>query len=701
MNEQWVADQTGVRKHIVSKVISLLHEGATIPFIARYRKEVTESLDEVKIAAIQQQVDKLSKLEKRKASILDIIKDQNKLTPDLKRTIENCYDQDLLEDIYLPYKKSRKTKADIAKANGLEQLAKLITTQRSNNIRLQAKSYLSTKVKTVDDALEGARHIIASWINENQKTRELVRQMYQRHSSVRSSVIKKKKEDAAKYQDYFDFSEAATRIPSHRYLAILRAEQEGLLRVRINIDQDRVLERLGRYYLTSKGDSADQLEMALHDALKRLLLPSLENEARKALKERADQEAIKIFSKNLRQLLLAPPLGRYPVLAIDPGFRSGCKVVVLDEFGTYLEHQTIFPHLPQTKKRESEDSINKMIHKYEIRHIAIGNGTAGRETLQFLKDMNSTCELYMVNEDGASIYSASAIARDEFPNLDLTIRGAISIGRRLMDPLSELVKIDAKSLGVGQYQHDVNQGQLQTDLDLTVSSCVNAVGINANTASPHLLQYVSGLGPALAQNIVNFRADIGGFTNRKQLLKVPRMGAKAYEQAAGFLRIKSGDEPLDDTGIHPERYETVYKIMNEQRIQINQPDIRQKLAQLKLSKYISAGLGKETLSDIIKELAKPGLDPRGRAEVVQFSDQIKSIEDVKVGMKLTGVVNNLTKFGAFVDLGIKESGLIHVSQMADRFISDPSSVLALNQTVSATVISLDVSRKRISLSLKA
>ncbi len=701
MNVKWIADQTGVREPVVSKVISLLHDGATIPFIARYRKEMTGSLDEVKIAAIKQQLEKLNKLEKRKASILDVIKDQNQLTPALKEKIEACYDPDLLEDIYLPYKKSRKTKADIAKAQGLEPLARLITAQRSDDLQQQAKRYLSADVKTTEDALEGARHIIASWINENQKTREHIRQMYQRHSRVESSVIKKKKEEAGKYRDYFDFSEAATRIPSHRLLAILRAEQEGLLRVKISIDQDRAREKLSRYYLKSRGDCATQIDIALKDALKRLLLPSLENETRKALKEKADQEAIQIFSKNLRQLLLAPPLGRYPVLAIDPGFRTGCKVVVLDEFGGYLKHQTIYPHPPQMKTREAADIIQKLIDQYKIQHIAIGNGTAGRESLQFLKDIDSSCELYMVNEDGASIYSASAIAREEFPDLDITIRGAISIGRRLMDPLSELVKIDAKSIGVGQYQHDVNQSLLQTDLDMTVSSCVNAVGINVNSASQHLLQYVSGLGPTLAKNIVTYRADIGGFKNRKQLLQVPRMGAKAYEQAAGFLRVKAGDNPLDDTGIHPERYDTVSKIMAERKININEPNIQVKLTEIKLSEYTTEDMGQETLQDIMQELAKPGLDPRGEAEVVEFSDQIRSIEDVAVGMKLTGIVNNVTKFGAFVDLGIKESGLIHVSQMADRFISDPSTVLSLNQTVTATVIEVDVARKRISLSLKS
>jgi len=700
MNIQWIADHTGVRKDIVAKVIALLEEGATIPFIARYRKEQTGSLDEVKIADIKQQKEKLEKLEKRKVTILDVINEQGKLTPELKDKINRCYDPILLEDIYLPFKKSRKTKADTAIALGLEPLARMISAQKSNDLHQQTKRFLSSEVKTAEEALEGARYIIAAWINENQKTRDHIRQMYQRYALVESSVVKKKKEVAIKYKDYFDFSESLNRIPSHRILAILRGENEGYLKAKIAIDQERAFEKLARYYIKSNGACAAQLELAIKDALKRLLLPSLENESKKTLKEKADIEAIQIFSKNLRQLLLAAPMGQYPVLALDPGFRSGCKVVALDEFGTLLEHSTIFPHPPQSKDNQAWNQIKSMIDKYKIKHIAIGNGTAGRESLQFLKQMNCDCELYMVNEDGASIYSASAIAREEFPDLDITIRGAISIGRRLMDPLSELVKIDAKSIGVGQYQHDVNQTLLQADLDNTVSSCVNAVGINLNSASQHLLQYVSGLGPTIAKNIVKYRAEIGGFKNRKQLLKVPRMGAKAYEQAAGFLRVKSGENSLDNTGIHPERYTIVKKIMKAHDIRMNQSDIKERLSQIKLAEYVNPELGKETLQDIIKELSKPGLDPRGEAEVVNFSDQIKSIEDVKAGMKLTGIVNNVTKFGAFVDLGIKESGLIHVSQMADRFVSDPSTILSLNQSVTATVIEVDVDRKRISLSLK-
>lgn len=693
--------RTGLPARAVNQVLQLLSEGATVPFIARYRKERTGSLDEVQIAQIQEELEKLNKLEKRKETILAAIDEQGKLTPELSKKIIDCWSSISLEDIYLPYKKSRKTKADTAREQGLEPLAKIISAQRSTNLFGEAKRYVKGNVKDVDAALEGARYIIAAWMNENIAMRSVIRTMFERWAVISSKVIKKQKDKAEKYKDYFEFSEALKKCPSHRLLAIYRGEDEGLLRVKISIDQDRAHDKLGRYYVKSNGDCAEQLDLAIGDALKRLILPSIENEFRKSSKQKADAEAIDVFASNLRQLLLAAPLGDRSVLAIDPGFRTGCKVVILDEHGQLITNDTIYPHPPQSLQQETEHKILTWIQKYDLRYIAIGNGTAGRETYQFLRNLKLDVELYMVNESGASIYSASAVAREEFPSLDLTVRGAISIGRRLMDPLAELVKIDAKSIGVGQYQHDVNQTQLKESLDRTVVSCVNTVGVNLNTASRHLLQYVSGVGPTLADNIIKHRQEIDGFTKRQELLKVARMGQKAYEQAAGFLRIKEGDHPLDNTGVHPERYSLVKKMLRDHGMDLDQLETQKdKIEKINIQLYVSDEVGLPTLKDIIAELLKPGLDARGSAKPVLFSSEIKSISDLKVGMTLSGVVNNLTKFGAFVDLGIKESALLHISQITDRFIKDPSEVLSLQQQVKVKVLDVDEVRKRVSLTMK-
>ncbi len=701
MNLRLLEQQLGISPKQIQTVISLLDKDATVPFIARYRKELTGSLDEVQILAIKQAYERQLKLIKRKAAILDIIAEQNKLTPALRQSIDNCWDEHALEDLYLPFKKSRKTKADIAKERGLEGLAKLISAQKQSQLSQSAKSFLNKDVPTVEEALQGARYIIAAWMNENLSTRQVIRDMYARHARIESAVVKKKKAEAMTYKDYFQYSESLQRCPSHRLLAVFRGEEEGLLKASITIDSERAIEKLSRYYINSNGDCAQQIELAIKDALKRLIGPSIENEVRKEAKLKADQEAISVFANNLKQLLLSPPLGELPVLALDPGFRTGCKLVVLDEHGTLVHHSTIFPHPPQNKTTEAAAQIRQQLDRHHIKHIAIGDGTAGRESYRFLQQLNLDVELYMVNENGASIYSASEIAREEFPDKDITVRGAVSIGRRLMDPLAELVKIDAKSIGVGQYQHDVNQSLLKEELAQVVVSCVNQVGINLNTASPYVLQYVSGLGPKLAQNIIEYRHEIGGFTERKELLKVPRMGKKAFEQAAGFLRIKDGKNPLDNTGIHPERYSLVNAMLKREGISteaIHQK--KESISHIPLQQYVGDDIGLPTLTDIITELKKPGIDPRGAATTVQFSDQINSIEDLSTGQILTGIVNNLTKFGAFINIGIKDSALLHISQITNKFIKDPAEVLALNQEVKVKVLDVDVERKRISVTMK-
>lgn len=694
-----IRHDTGIAIHSVKRVIELLEEGATIPFIARYRKEKTGSLDEVQLADVKASYDQINKLILRKVSILENIESQGKLTPTLRSKIEDCWSSNILEDLYLPFKKKRQTKGSIARENGLEHLAKIISAQKTHHLENDARKFISKNVKTIDAALEGARYIIAEWINENATNRDILRRQFERHARIESKVVKKKKEEASLYKNYFEHSELLSKCPSHRFLAIYRGSNEGMLRMKISIDETAAISKLERYYVKTNGPCAVQLRIAIKDSLKRLLLPAIETEFKSQAKKVADTDAIEVFSKNLKQLLLAAPLGNHPILALDPGYRTGCKITALDEYGMLLKHQTIFPHPPQKERSKSEAAIKYLLDKFHINHIAIGNGTAGKESYHWLKKVFPDKELYLVNESGASIYSASEIARKEFPKLDLTYRGAISIGRRLMDPLAELVKIDAKSIGVGQYQHDVNQPLLQASLTATVESCVNSVGINLNSASEHLLSYISGVGPTLAANIVSYRNEIGGFTKKDQLKKVPRMGAKAFQQSSGFLRIRAGKEPLDNTGIHPERFVLVKKILSDYKIDTEHVTPSQ-LKEVNLNDYVSDDIGLPTLQDIVRELSKPGLDPRGEATALHFSKGLESIEDIKPGMTIQGVVNNLTKFGAFVDMGIKESGLIHISQITDQFIKDPADHLQLNQEVTAKVIEVDVPRKRISLTLK-
>lgn len=697
-----IAERTQLAKHRVQNVLGLLGNGATIPFIARYRKEVTGSLDEVQIAAVQQEAKKLNDLAKRKDSILNSIEEQGKLTDDLRHRIEGCYDMTALEDLYLPYKRKRKTRASVAKEKGLEPLANQIFSQRNNNVQQLAAAYLNEEVPTVEEALQGARDIIAERINEDEKVRNRVRSIFRREAMITSKVARGKKEEGAKYQDYFEFSELLKKCPSHRILAMRRGEEEGFLRVSIGPEEEEVLFQLEKLVLQGYGEATEQVKLALHDGYKRLLSPSIETEFRNLSKEKADEEAIQVFAENLRQLLLAAPLGQKRVLGLDPGYRTGCKVVCLDENGDLLHNTTIYPHPPQSDEFMAKKTLIELADKYRIDAIAVGNGTAGRETMQLCRktDFRRRLEVFMVNEAGASIYSASAVAREEFPNQDVTVRGAVSIGRRLMDPLAELVKIDPKSIGVGQYQHDVGQSQLKESLDRVVESCVNAVGINLNTASKSLLVHVSGLGPTLAQNIVDYRSENGTFTSRATLKKVPRMGEKAYEQCAGFLRVRAAKNPLDNTGVHPESYSIVKQMAGDLGCTV--ADLIQKASlreRIDLKRYVTDTVGLPTLKDIVSELAKPGLDPRGTAKSFEFAN-IKSIEDLQVGMVVPGIVNNITNFGAFVDIGIKESGLVHVSQLANRFVKNPLDVVSLQQQVSVRVMDVDIKRKRIQLSMK-
>ncbi|MGB0851300.1 MAG: helix-hairpin-helix domain-containing protein, partial [Bacteroidia bacterium] len=605
--------------------------------------------------------------------------------------------------LYLPYKQKRKTKGTAAREKGLEPLAKIIMAQRQNDIMAQAYRFAKNGL-TADAALEGSRHIIAEWISESAAARNSVRTAFERHASLLSKVDKKKKDDASKYRDYFDFAQSLKRTPSHRLLAILRAEKEGLLKVKIEIDTEKAIERLERIFIRSKGSAATHIKQAAKDSYKRLIAPSIETEIRKDAKEKADLEAIQIFSNNLSQLLLAPPLGAKPVLALDPGFRTGCKLTCLDQQGSLIHHSTIYPHPPQNQSTDARHRIQSLIKKHNIKAIAIGNGTAGRETESFVREFikpKSEIDVYLISEAGASIYSASEVAREEFPDLDLTVRGSISIGRRLVDPLAELVKIEPKSIGVGQYQHDVDQNKLKSSLDNTVSFVVNKVGVNLNTASRHLLQHVSGLGPKLAQNIEEYRKDHGPFTNLEQLKKVKGFGTKAYQQSAGFLRIKKGDNPLDSSGVHPEQYPIVRKMASQIHCEISSlVGYKESLSNIDLQPFVSEEVGLVTLNDIITELQKPGLDPRGKAQAMEFDDRIKKIEDIRIGMRLQGKINNLTKFGAFVDLGIKENGLIHVSQISNDRVTDPSSHLSLDQIVSVRVLDIDMVRRRIGLSMK-
>ena len=702
-NIQQIAQQIGIQYYQVDNTILLLHEGATVPFISRYRKERTGSLDEVQIEAIKDAMEKMEELLKRKETVLKTIQELNLLTPDLQKRIEDCCDSTELEDIYLPYKPKRRTRASIAREKGLEPLAEIIRKQYESNIIRSAQQFLNEKVESVEDAFAGAHDIIAEWVNENEKARTIVRRAFDRAAFITSKVIKGKEEEAAKYQDYFDWNESLKKCPSHRLLAMRRGENEGFLRVSVSPESDDPIQQLLRFFIHSKNACSEQMELAISDAYKRLLQPSIETEFANLSKEKADEEAIRVFADNLRQLLLAAPLGQKRVLALDPGYRSGCKLVCLDAQGNLLHNETIYPHKPQEEVKQAARKITSLVSSYQIEAIAIGNGTASRETEQFIKKLHYDRELrvFVVSEDGASIYSASKIARDEFPQYDVTVRGAVSIGRRLLDPLAELVKIDPKSIGVGQYQHDVDQKKLKNSLDKVVESSVNMVGVNVNTASQHLLTYVSGLGPLLSQNIVDYRKENGPFNSRSEIQKVARMGAKAYEQSAGFLRIPESANPLDNSAVHPESYFVVQKIAKDLKCSVPQIISSEELQkQIVWSDYVTDQIGLPTLEDIRNELAKPGRDPRSAIKIFEFSPDIFKVEDLQVGMILPGIVTNITKFGAFVDVGVKQDGLVHVSQMADRFISDPSEIVKLHQHVHVKVIELDLQRKRIQLSLK-
>ncbi|MCR9290074.1 RNA-binding transcriptional accessory protein [Saprospiraceae bacterium] len=706
MNQTYInliSDALKISKNQIKNTIALLEEGATIPFISRYRKEVTGSLDEVQIADVQSELKKLKEIDKRRETILSTIEEQGKLTNELRKRIESSWNLTELEDIYLPYKPKRKTRATKARDLGLEPLAQVLFMQKNSDIEGLANQFLTKEVASSDDALQGARDIIAEWVSENENARNKVRRAFRQGAAVTAKVARNKEEEGAKYRDYFEYGESLRNCPSHRFLAIMRGESEGFLRVSIGPDEDQTLNQLDYQFLKGNNAATDQVADAIKDSYKRLLAPSIETEFRNAAKEKADSEAIDVFAKNLRQLLLAPPLGQRRILGLDPGFRTGCKLVVVDENGDLLHNTTIYPHPPQSDEYGAIHKIQTLVDQYGIDAISIGNGTAGRETDALCRKIkfNHPVQIFMVNESGASIYSASAIAREEFPKEDVTVRGAVSIARRLMDPLAELVKIDAKSIGVGQYQHDVNQTKLKESLNGVVESCVNAVGINLNTASKHLLTYVSGLGPTLAQNIVNFRTENGAFDSRKALKKVPRMGEKAFEQCAGFLRIRTGKNPLDNTAVHPESYSVVEKMAKDLGVKIpsliQNPELRK---QLDLHNYVTDKVGLPTLKDILKELDKPGLDPRGEAKAFEFANGIKTIEDLREGMVVPGLVTNVTNFGAFVDIGVKQDGLVHISQLANRFVKNPADVVSVSQEVEVKITQVDVKRSRIQLSMK-
>jgi len=701
--EEVIAQRTGIPLRQVKNTVELLEEGATIPFISRYRKEHTGSLDEVQISDIRDALNQLKELQKRQEYILKTIEEQEKLTPELRRKIEECLDPVQLEDIYLPYKPKRKTRATVARDKGLEPLAKILVKQQEMNIGKAASEFLNEEVENEEDALQGARDIIAEWVNENARARKTVRFHFDRSALISSKMVKGKEEDGAKFKDYFEFSEPLKKCPGHRILAMRRGEHEGFLKIGIDPETVPVTDALEEQWVKSPYDVGQQVAEAVQDAYKRLMQPSIENEYKALYKERADQEAIKVFADNLRQLMLASPLGQKRVLALDPGFRSGCKLVCLDEQGMLVHNETIFPHPPQSDRAGSTRKVSSLVQQYKIEAVAIGNGTASRETERFIRMLRfpHDIEVYVVNESGASIYSASKIAREEFPDFDVTVRGAVSIGRRLMDPLAELVKIDPKSIGVGQYQHDVDQGKLKKSLDEVVESCVNLVGVNVNTASMHLLTYVSGLGPVLAQNVVDYRQEIGGFNSRKQLKKVPRMGEKAFEQCAGFLRIEEAKNPLDNSAVHPESYHIVEEMAADLKVDLNQLVTEETLVkQIELEKYVKGGIGLPTLEDIRTELEKPGRDPREQIEVFEFDQTVYKVEDLKTGMELPGIVTNITKFGAFVDVGVKQDGLVHISQLADRFVKDPNDIVKIHQHVKVRVLEVDINRNRIQLSMK-
>ena len=701
-----IAAAMKLQEHRVENTLKLLQGGATIPFISRYRKEATGGMDEVQISEINDRYEKLCELAKRKETIISTIEEQGKMTAELRNRIDNCWDSTELEDIYLPFKPKRKTRAEAARQKGLEPLAIILMMQRENNLMAKAAQFVKGEVKDEEDALKGARDIIAEQVNEDEKARNQVRNIFTRQAVITAKVVKgkEKEEDAAKYRDYFDFSEPLKRCTSHRLLAIRRGEAEGILKVTISPEEDdECTDRLERQFVRGNGECSSQVAEAVKDAYKRLLKPAIETEFSALSKEKADEEAIRVFAENLRQLLLAPPLGQKRVMGIDPGFRTGCKVVCLDAQGTLLHNEAIYPHPPKSEEALAARKIVKLVEQYKIEAIAIGNGTASRETERFVTSQryDREVQVFVVSEDGASIYSASKTAREEFPDYDVTVRGAVSIGRRLMDPLAELVKIDAKSIGVGQYQHDVDQTKLKESLDRTVESCVNLVGVNLNTASKHLLTYVSGLGPSLAQNIVDYRTENGPFSSRKELLKVPRMGAKAFEQCAGFLRIPGANNPLDNSAVHPESYAIVEKMAKDMKCTvadlIKDKELR---AKIDIKKYVTDTVGLPTLNDIMKELDKPGRDPRQQIQVFEFDKDVKTLDDLREGMELPGIVTNITNFGCFVDIGIKENGLVHISQLADKFVSDPTTVVSIHQHVRVKVLGIDHERKRVQLTMK-
>ena len=704
---QLISSELHLQEHAVENTLKLLDEGCTIPFISRYRKERTGGLDEVQITSISNRLSQLQEIAKRKETIVKTISEQQKMTPDLQKRIDSCWDSTVLEDIYLPYKPKRRTRAQVAREQGLEPLATILLMQREPDPKRAAQRFVVAggSPANVEDALKGAQDIIAEQVSEDERSRNLVRSAFRREAFIESKVVKAKKDsdEAQKYSDYFDWEEPLKRCSSHRLLAMRRGENEGILRISLTIDDEEAVQRLQRNYVHGNGPCQRLVAEAVEDGYKRLLLPSIETEFARISKERADEEAIKVFSENLRQLLLSAPLGQKRVMGIDPGFRTGCKVVCLDAQGNLLHHEAIFPHPPINHRMQATIHLQEMLKKYQVEAIAIGNGTASRETKEFVAEVltESAPTVYVVSEDGASVYSASKVARDEFPDEDVTVRGAVSIGRRLMDPLAELVKIDPKSIGVGQYQHDVDQTQLKQSLDQTVESCVNMVGVNLNTASQHLLTYVSGLGPTLAQNIVDYRKENGAFTSRTQLKKVPRLGPSAYQQCAGFLRIPAAKNPLDNSAVHPESYAVVEQMAKDCHCTvsdlINKKELRE---QIDIHRYVTAEVGLPTLTDIMKELEKPGRDPREQIEEFEFDSSVQTVEDLHEGMELPGIVTNITNFGAFVDVGVHQDGLVHVSQLADRYVSDPTQVVHLHQHVRVRVIGVDLRRNRISLSMK-
>lgn len=698
-----IAKQLFLDNKQVENTVKLLNEGATIPFISRYRKELTGSLDEVKITEIMNMINRFLEVDKRRESILNSIDKQGKLDETLKEKLNNAENLTELEDIYLPFKQKRKSRASIARENGLEPLAVMIYKQENFDPEMKAESFLNENINSVDDALQGARDIISEWINESENARKKIRTLFKKEAIIRSKIIKDKEEEGVKYMDYYDYSESISKCASHRFLAIQRAEESGFLRLKISPPEEIAISILEKLFIRSANECAYQLKISIKDSYKRLLEPSIENEFKKALKKDADEDAINVFGENLRQLLIAPPLGQTRVMGIDPGFKSGCKIVCLNEQGNLLHNETIYPHPPQNENKQAAKKISSLVDMYKIDSIAIGNGTGSRETEYIIRKrvlFNRDVNVFVVSEDGASVYSASSVAREEFPDYDVTVRGAVSIARRLMDPLAELVKIDPKSIGVGQYQHDVDQTKLKQRLDQVVISCVNLVGVNLNTASKHLLTYVSGLGPQLARNILEHRTKSGVFKTRQELKKVKRMGDKAFEQCAGFLRIDISDNPLDNSAVHPESYFLVKKMASDNNCSIseliNNESIRKKI---NINNYVTENTGRPTLLDIMSELAKPGRDPRKKIKLFEFSSEVRTISDLKQGMLLPGIITNITNFGAFVDVGVKQDGLVHISELKDEFVKNPADVVSLHQHVQVKVLDIDVGRKRISLSM--